>query len=60
MAIAHAEKKIWYKRWWVWVLIIFIGLPMFAGIMGAIFSPSETPTTTKTRTAETPKNIQPR
>jgi hypothetical protein len=36
MATAHVEKKKWYKRWWVWVLIVF-GVFIFIGI----FSPSE-------------------
>jgi uncharacterized protein YpmS len=53
-----AKKKKWYTKWWVWVLIIFFGLPMLIGLIVAILSPSENPnlsseTNTANNTIET-------
>lgn len=28
------NSKKWYKRWWVWVIIIIIALPMLAALGG--------------------------
>jgi len=46
------EKKKWYKRFWVWVLIFF-GVIFFIGML----SPSETPT--RTNSASEPKTCTP-
>ncbi|KMK93736.1 hypothetical protein [Rossellomorea marisflavi] len=27
-------KKVWYKKWWVWALIVFIGFPAIGTLVG--------------------------
>lgn len=29
------DKKKWYKRWWVWVIIIFVAIPLLAAMGGS-------------------------
>ena len=57
----HNNKKPWYKKWWVWLIIIvvLIGIGGAAGKEGAE-SPSTSPATNTPQSTEAPAKEEPK